>query len=397
MRGVDPSALRRLNTSATLRALALEPDPVSMSALAELTGLSRRTIELILGELVSSGRVRELDRVPTSGGAGRPPRRFELRAEHSVLAAVRVTTLDATAVIADARGRILGRAHRALPDYLDPSGSLDLAARLVVEALADADVPADRLRAGAIAAGGAIDEHGVVRRLVHADPWVGVDLPAELARRLPVAWFADNDANLGALAEQWRGAARDHSDLVWAILGNRTGLGTLIRGAVHRGFRGAAGEIIEAEQLDAQSFASRPVGFLTSPHAEERAVAAALFERARAGEADALAEVDAFVRHMAAILTTLSWTIAPSLIVLGGGLENGADLLLPRLGAALAEARAPDIDLRASTLGADGPLVGALRFVLDRMDTELFGPVLPSASVPPAEAVATPISQEQNA
>lgn len=397
MRGVDPSALRRLNTSVTLRALAIESDPVSMSALAEVTGLSRRTIELILDDLVSAGWVVELERVPTSGGAGRPPRRFELRAEHSVLVAVRVTTLDATAVIADARGRILGRAHDALTDYLDPAKSLDLTARLVHDALADAGVPAERLRAGAIAAGGAIDESGVIRRLVHAEPWVGVDLPAELARRVPVAWFADNDANLGALAEQWRGAARDHRDIVWAILGNRTGLGTLIRGAVHRGFRGAAGEIVEAEQLDAQSFADRPIGYLTSPHDEERLLAADVLDRARAGADDAVAEVDAFVQHVAAILTTLSWTIAPSLIVLGGGLEAGADLLLPRLRAALAEARAPDIELRASTIGPDGPLIGALRFVLDRMDTELFGPVLPSASDHQTSSAAPRTPQEQNA
>jgi len=377
MPGLDPKALRRLNTSVTLRALAVESEPVGMSALATQAGLSRRTVELILDSLVAAGWVTELDRVPTTGSAGRPSRRFALRAEHSVLAAVRVSTLEASAVVADVRGNILGRAARALTDYYDPASSLDIAAEIVHEALAAAGASIDQLRAGAMAAGGAIDENGVVRRLVHAEKWAGVDLPAEMAARIPVAWFADNDANLGALAERWRGAARDHENVVWGIFGNRSGLGLLIRGSVYRGFQGAAGEIVEAVPLSVASFDERPVAFLTSPVAEQRRVADAVFDAARAGDAAALAEVDAFARHIGDILLTVSWTIAPSLIVLGGGLENGADLLLPRIRESLRIARAPDVELIASVIGADGPLVGALRFVLDRMDTELFGPLMP--------------------
>jgi hypothetical protein len=39
-------------------------------------------------------------------------------------------------------------------------------------------------------------------------------------------------------------------------------------------------------------------------------------------------------------------------------------------------ARTPEIELRPTALGPDGPLVGALKFALDRMDTQLFGPVV---------------------
>ncbi|MCU1403930.1 MAG: ROK-family transcriptional regulator [Glaciihabitans sp.] len=379
MQGLDPKALRRLNTSVTLRALAVESEPIGMSALAETSGLSRRTVELILDSLVEAGWVTELDRVPTTGAAGRPSRRFELRAEHSVLAAVRVSTLEASAVVADVRGRILGRATRALPNYFDPASTLDITAELVHEALAEAGATVDQLRAGAMAAGGAIDENGVVQRLVHTDEWEGTDLPTEMAARIPMAWFADNDANLGALAERWRGVATDHENVVWSILGNRSGLGILIRGTVHRGFQGAAGEIVEATPLGVLTLDQRPVAFLSSPVEAERAIAAAVLDKARAGDADALAQVDEFVQHITTILTTVSWMIAPSLVVFGGGLESGADLLLPRVRSALRAARAPDIQILASSLGPDGPLIGALKFVLDRMDTELFGPLMPTA------------------
>ncbi|MFD3496764.1 ROK family protein [Streptomyces sp. NPDC058676] len=374
---MNQSAVRRVNTSVVLRALAVSAGPTTLTALAERAGLSRRTIELILDSLVEAGRVAELDRVPVSGSAGRPARRYELRAEHALLAAVTITTSDASAVVADVRGRILGRAHGPLRAYQDPQVTLDDAAALVRAALGDAGGSADRLRAGAVAGGGAIDDDGVVRRLVHTTHWEGVHLPQELNRRIPVPWFADNDTNLGALAERWRGVAGDHDNVVWAILGNRTGLGILIRGDVHRGLDGAAGEIVEARSIPAGSVEHHPVAWLTSPDAAQRGVALGRFDAARAGEAAALAEVDEFVENIASILTILSWTVAPSLIVLGGGLEDAADVLLPRVRAAMRDARTPAIELRATGLGRDAALVGAVKLALDRMDTELFGPLVP--------------------
>ncbi|MCX4767751.1 ROK family protein [Streptomyces sp. NBC_01275] len=379
LNGMNQSAVRRVNTSVILRALAVSAEPMTLTTLAEQAGLSRRTIELILDSLVEAGWVTELDRVPTSGCAGRPARRYQLRAKHALLAAVRITTLDVTAVVADVRGRILGRAHRPLRAYQDPQATLDDAAALVLEALDDAGGSTDRLRAGAIAAGGAIDDDGIVRRLVHTTHWEGVHLPQELKRRIPVPWFADNDSNLGALAERWRGVAAEHDNVVWAILGNRTGLGILIRGAVHRGLDGAAGEIVEAASIPAGSVENRPVAWLTSPEPARRRIALDRFAAARAGDADALAEVDELVENIASILTILSWTIAPSLIVLGGGLEDAADVLLPRVREALRRARTPAVELRATSLGHDAALVGAVKSALDRMDTELFGPLVPGA------------------
>ncbi|MEU6141233.1 ROK family transcriptional regulator [Streptomyces sp. NPDC047081] len=376
---MNQSAVRRVNTSVILRALAVSAGPTTLTALAERTSLSRRTIELILDSLLEAGWVAELDRVPAKGSAGRPARRYELRAEHALLAAARITTADVSAVVADVRGRIVGRAHRPLRSYHDPHSSLDDVAELVREALADAGGSPERLRAGAVASGGAIDDDGVVRRLVHTTRWEGVDLPRELAHRIPMPWFADNDSNLGALAERWRGVAGDHDNVVWTVLGNRAGLGILIRGAVHRGLDGAAGEIIEAASMSVGSVEDRPVAWLTSPDPDRRAVALDRFEAARSGEAAASAEVDEFVEHMASILTTLSWTVAPSLIVLGGGLEAAADVMLPRLRAALRRARTPAVELRATVLGHDAAVVGAVKLALDRMDTELFGPLVPSA------------------
>lgn len=54
-------------------------------------------------------------------------------------------------------------------------------------------------------------------------------------------------------------------------------------------------------------------------------------------------------------------------------------MLLPRVREAMRDARTPAIELRATGLGRDAALVGAVKLALDRMDTELFGPLVPRA------------------
>src|SRR5262249_30870213 len=53
----------------------------------------------------------------------------------------------------------------------------------------------------------------------------------------------ENDVNLAALGEQWRGAGRGVDDFAFLSVGTGVGAGLVLRGQLHRGFRGAAGEI----------------------------------------------------------------------------------------------------------------------------------------------------------
>jgi predicted NBD/HSP70 family sugar kinase len=374
--GVDPSTMRRLNTSAVLRALAEHGEPVTMATLVGEVALSRRTVELILGSLCAEGWASEVAPDPSRAEFGRPPRTFAFEADRALVAAARIDTHSVGAVVSDMRGSIRGRAVRPLRDYHDPTASVADAADAVAEAVRDSGLPGDRLRAGAVASGGAVGEDGIVHRLIHAPEWCGFDLAGALAARLSFPVFADNDANLAALAEHWRGVARETSTFAWCILGNRAGVGIVIRGAVHRGFQGAAGEIVEAGALDTERMERTPLGLLTSPVAGERGHGMAVADAARRGDEVALAQVGEFAGQIAELLSTLAWTIAPEVVVLGGGLEAAADLLLPRVTDAMRALGTPAIELRATALGADAPLLGAVKLVLDRMDAELFGPTL---------------------
>ena len=66
---------------------------------------------------------------------------------------------------------------------------------------------------------------------------------AELEERLGVPVRIDNDINLAALGEQWRGVARGVDDFAFLSIGTGLGAGLVLHGELLRGRHGAAGEL----------------------------------------------------------------------------------------------------------------------------------------------------------
>ncbi|WP_158614246.1 ROK family protein [Frondihabitans sp. PhB188] len=372
MPGLDQTAVRRVNTGVVLRALADADADVTLQELVSATGLSRRTIELILGELAADGWVALA--VPTvSGGAGRPAKRFRFESRRLVVAAVVLDSHSAVAVIADLRGGELARAAVALPDESrDPALTVALASDAVRRALAEAGVAPERLAAGTVAAGGVIDARGVVGRLVNAPLWSGFALAAAFEQALGIPFAAENDANLAALAEHWAGASIGRPDSAWLILGHRTGAGFLLGGEIHRGPRGTAGELVESRVLNLHGVPDEAIRSLTSPIEADRRRAREAVVAAAAGDPRAVSDARAFAEQIADVIDVLTWTIAPETVVLGGGLEVGAGVLVPLVSEFLRDRGTPEVELVATRLGGEAPLVGAIRRALVDVDSWLY-------------------------
>ena len=74
--------------------------------------------------------------------------------------------------------------------------------------------------------------------------WLRSDPAARLSERFGVPIQIENDANLGALGEYRFGAGRDHRDLIYIKMGQRTiGAGLILDGRLVRGASGFAGEL----------------------------------------------------------------------------------------------------------------------------------------------------------
>jgi predicted NBD/HSP70 family sugar kinase len=74
--------------------------------------------------------------------------------------------------------------------------------------------------------------------------WLRSDPAASLSDRFGVPVRIENDANLGALGECRFGAGRDHRDLIYIKMGQRSiGAGLILDGRLFRGATGFAGEL----------------------------------------------------------------------------------------------------------------------------------------------------------
>src|SRR6476661_1284978 len=68
------------------------------------------------------------------------------------------------------------------------------------------------------------------------------DLQALIEDALGVRVWVENDVNLAAVGEHWKGAARDCPNFVFLAIGTGIGAGVFINGQLYRGAHNAAGE-----------------------------------------------------------------------------------------------------------------------------------------------------------
>lgn len=178
---------------------------------------------------------------------------------------------------------------------------------------------------------------GATRFLVNLPgDWAGVPVAAPLRERVgrPVALI--NDARAFGLAELRLGAGRGVASIVGLTLG--TGIGGVIAvdGRVLMGHDGTAGEAghqtLDPDGppcncgnrgcLEAFARADRLAQACGAPTAAEAV------ERARAGDATALAGLDRVGRYLGIGIANLITLINPDRVVIGGGIAGAGDLLL---------------------------------------------------------------------
>lgn len=241
--GQRSETVRRANLSAIVRELHVR-GPQSRSELVARTGLTRTAIRALIGDLVAGGLVVE-ERGEPLGAPGRPSPLVLPKASAVLVLAIEIAVDSLAVAIVGVGGRPIERVR--IPR---PRGHLS-----VDEIVADVQELVGRLRtlerrrASIVGVGVAIA--GVVRRpdgVVSRAPnlgWRDVPLAARLSEALGlgVPVHVGNEADLGALAELRRGAARGADDLlfIWGEVG--IGGGIIVDGKPLTGVAGFAGEV----------------------------------------------------------------------------------------------------------------------------------------------------------
>lgn len=148
------------------------------------------------------------------------------------------------AAVVDADGNLLADEKKATRAESGPETVIQRIAEVAQEAIAESGVRPSSVVAVGIGAPGPVDaDRGIVYSPPNLAGWDEIPLGPRLSKDLGVPVFVDNDVNLGTLGEFVRGAGRGSRHMVAMFVGTGIGGGLIVDGKLHRGFRGAAGEI----------------------------------------------------------------------------------------------------------------------------------------------------------
>ncbi len=385
----SPRRLSRLRVIDTLRT----GGRMSRADVARATGLSRPAVSNLVNELRGLGLVLEAAEPVAARGrqGGRPPILLWLDASAGVAVGIDFDHSHVRVGVSDMALRIRAERTHPLDAGGDAEAGLDLAATLVERVLADADVDRRRVVGVGMALPGTIEQpDGVVGPSSILPQWTGVAAAAEMRRRLDLPVVADNDANLGAVAEAAFGAARRAQDVLYVKLTSGVGAGVIVRGGLYRGAAGRAGEIGHVRvrpdgpvcrcgrrgclETVASTDALRRA--LRDDHDRDLTVAA-LIEAARAGDQDCRRVIAEGGGALGGVIATLLNVLNPEAVVIGGDLAAVGDILVGSVERAIASDALPESAAGArvvpGVLGDRTQLLGALALVVSAIDTPLGG------------------------
>ncbi|WZY01755.1 ROK family glucokinase [Bacillus sp. FSL W7-1360] len=229
-------------------------------------------------------------------------------------------------------------------------------------------------------------ETGVVTQAVNLG-WRDYPLKEAFTKALNVPVFVDNDANLAALGEMWRGAGDGSNEVLFVTLGTGVGGGIITRGQILHGVHGLGGEIghitvmpdngapcncgkrgcletvssatgmarLATEQLAAGKNSMLEKETVTTRH---------IFEAVEAGDALALNVVEQSTYYLGLALANLANSLNPEKIVIGGGVSKAGEQLLGPLRKVFSQYAIPQVathtEIKLATLGNDAGMYGAV-------------------------------------
>jgi predicted NBD/HSP70 family sugar kinase len=403
------SSLHRANLERVVRAVRMAGS-LTQAEIARTTGLSAATVSNIVRELKKGGTVQV---TPTSAG-GRRARAVSLSGDAGAVVGIDFGHSHLRVAVGNLAHQVL--AEEAEPVDVDASGAegFDRAEQLVRRLLTTTGIDPEKLIGVGLGVPGPIDvETGALGSTSILPGWVGTHPREELAARLGVPVYVDNDANLGALGEQVWGNGRGTADLAYIKVASGVGAGLVINGQIYRGPGGTAGEIghITLDEagpvcrcgnrgcLETFTAARYVLPLLYSSHGTELTMARVVM-LAREGDPGCRRVVADIGRHIGSGVANLCNLLNPGRVVLGGDLAEAGDLVLDPVRDSVARYAIPSaarqLTVAPGTLGGRAEVLGALALVLSEMgDATLLDPAsaataattAPAATAPPAAGV----------
>jgi len=385
------SLVRAINQQLVLEAV-LAAGEVTRAGLSRETGLSKPTVSSLVRSLERCGLVRRQG--VQAGTIGRPATVYTVDRLAGHTYAVDLGGTKLRAAVTDLFGEIL--AEETVPT---PPGHgqrvIDTIGAVYAALARRAGVEPEAATAACIGVPGVVrPADSEIDSAFNIPGLDGFPLRDALCDRLAMSVVVENDANLAAVGERWRGHGRGCDHFVAISIGTGIGMGIVVDGELYRGGSGGGGEIgflpVVGDPFDpankthgplehaaASAGVRRRLTELLARHPASRLTAAATVKDifAAADEGDPLGTrlVDEEARLIALGVAAVGAVIDPRRVVLSGGIGANTRLLEP-VRDYLTQLLPHPPDVKVSSLGDRASLYGAIALAVDRMRQKVLQP-----------------------
>jgi predicted NBD/HSP70 family sugar kinase len=357
---------------------------ISRADVARLLDMSPATTGRMVDQLIAQDVVKETGQ--TQGNrSGRPSIALEFNLQFGSIITVDLRLTKAYGALTDMAGNILIREVKQLTVGNPEQSVAEL--KSLLRSFLDLQINAPPLKAIAIGAPSLVDINTGTLEWAPSLDWENLPLGQILHEEFAVPVLVENDVNLAALGEFWKGAGQtSNNNMVFVSIGTGIGAGIILNGKLYRGATNAAGEVgYFIADLDVFRHSASKIGNLESRIGREGIIQLAhlmaqryptseltksinqkkeqfrtrdIFVVAKSSDPAALAVFNDIVDHLTIVVANLSVVLDPEMVVLGGP----SDWLWPALIDAIQERIGINllrrINLQPSLLGHDALIMG---------------------------------------
>jgi glucokinase len=380
-----PSLLRQTNATNILKLLR-ETGPCSKADLVRASGLSAPSVTNVVTQLVAANLIETIGEGESSGG--RPPDMLRFKADRGCVAGVDINAGRCRFLLADLNGRQIDTLETPLSrSSSTPEGVCRHVGETVRRLLRKHKKKMEQLLALVVGVPAITNvSEGTVLAISTLKGWRDVPLSGMLGKEFGCPVVIENDTNLAAQGERYRGAAQAEDNFVFISIGEGEGVGAgiFLNEKIYHGSQWSAGEIgylhvprVSTGPLTIHEFGRlekvlsgrgilkswRTKGKLQAGHTRVNS-GVDVFNLAAGGNAHARQILKQRSRILADVILNLSLILNPSLILFGGEIGSHP-ALLPTVKGLLKDSEFAVTRVAMGSLGPTAVLWGAVSLALE--------------------------------
>lgn len=353
---VRSNNIKDLNKRIIIRYIQRNPG-ISRSDISKALSISKPTVSNVVDKLLTEGWVSEEESIRGSSSGGRKPFKIYFNQDAYYLVGIDIGGTSVKMAVMDLGGTVINQLSFETQPFVG-SQLIPVIADMIKKLIQDSNLENNQIFGAGIGVPGITDVNKGVVIDAPSVGWKNVPLRSQMEYLLPFPVYLDNDVNVAALGELWKGMGTENNNFLVVTLGTGIGCGVIINGQLYRGSSYSAGEIgymvtdkDTAERKYEHTFTG--YGFLDNhvggPSISRRMLsnlegkngvnevlsAKKVFQMAMDEDEIALEVINETLSHLAFALVNVISIINPERIVLGGGISKSMNQFLPYLSATI--------------------------------------------------------------